>query len=872
MNSQDVKTVTLVINSDQAKKKLEEINLKLEAARRKRQEAFDKGDAKGLQVYTREVKNLESQAARLQARAQTVTKTLTSLDKATPNELRKTIKEINKELNSGSIERGSEEWKALTSAIAQAKNELAKIREEQTAAARLSDSASAFGQRWVGLSTVITQARDTISSAFSAMKDYVSDYADMQEHMANVTKYTGLAADQVDELNESFQKMETRTPREKLNDLAADAGRLGIQTKEGVQEFVEAADIINTALGEDLGEDAVKNIGKLAQMFGESDRLGLRGAMLATGSVINELAQSSSAAEGYIMEFANRLAGVGNQAGLSQAQIMAFGSVLDQNAVNVEKGATALQNVFTALFKNPAKMAQAAGLEVQKFTELLSTDANAALLQWLQALKDTGGMDKLNAKAHSDNAKTVDALTEACKRAAQDTAEEKTKIDLLNKAVHSTSLRYEERLSALNQLKAVIPSYYAFLTKEGTLERDNISAIDDYITALHRKAEAEAVYDKLVELKKKGLELSDKRDRKQNNVNRVQNVLDNGGLRYMSVKAPDDAPMNAGQELNKSRIEKQKELAVQTSALASAQKDLDDNLREQAKLEQHLQKMGATGISAISRNSPAVVSTPRAASAVKISSAEGSASSSGINKVREAALDKAAATERAKRLVEYAQGKTDYMEFRNALQKIDTDTLTSKRNLYAEDSTEWKRHNEELVVLAESQGKQRNDWSIADLNRQEKDELAAARERHARGLASDEEYEEQKHVIAVQYLERRKNLYAQYGDVENYEKTDTTLQETLQNGRLAKLEKFEQQAAELKKKYQQQSAEERRASEFQMLEAVYNATDENCERVNLLSQEEYEDLKKQIEAATGASEKFKSTLGSPTDSLSSGII
>ncbi len=174
--------------------------------------------------------------------------------------------------------------------------------------------------------------------------------------------------------------MDTRTARAQLNDLAGDAGRLGITSKQQILDFVEAADQIYVALGEDLGEDAVKNIGKLAQMFGESDRLGLRGAMLATGSVINELAQSSSAAEGYIMEFANRLAGVGNQAGLSQAQIMAFGSVLDQNAVNVEKGATALQNVFTALFKNPAKMAQAAGLEVQKFTELLSTDANAALI------------------------------------------------------------------------------------------------------------------------------------------------------------------------------------------------------------------------------------------------------------------------------------------------------------------------------------------------------------------------------------------------------------------------------------------------------------------------------------------------------------
>lgn len=366
MNSQDVKTVTLVINSDQAQKKLDAINAKLDAARAKKREAFDKGDATGLQVYTKEVRNLERQAERLQSRAQAVGRTLQELDKATPSELRRTIKELTKELNSGNIARGSKEWNTLTKAIAAANAELQKIKTEQNAAnSTIQKSVSAWGNAWVGTVTVARNAIDAFTTAMGYMKDYVSDYAAMQEHMANVTKYTGLAAEQVDELNESFQKMETRTPREKLNDLAADAGRLGIQTKEGVQEFVEAADIINTALGEDLGEDAVKNIGKLAQMFGESDRLGLRGAMLATGSVINELAQSSSAAEGYIMEFANRLAGVGNQAGLSQAQIMAFGSVLDQNAVNVEKGATALQNVFTALFKNPAKMAQAAGLEKQ---------------------------------------------------------------------------------------------------------------------------------------------------------------------------------------------------------------------------------------------------------------------------------------------------------------------------------------------------------------------------------------------------------------------------------------------------------------------------------------------------------------------------
>lgn len=87
---------------------------------------------------------------------------------------------------------------------------------------------------------------------------------------------------------ESFKAMDTRTARAQLNDLAGDAGRLGITSKQQILDFVEAADQINVALGEDLGEDAVKNIGKLAQLFGDADAMGLKQAMLATGSVINE--------------------------------------------------------------------------------------------------------------------------------------------------------------------------------------------------------------------------------------------------------------------------------------------------------------------------------------------------------------------------------------------------------------------------------------------------------------------------------------------------------------------------------------------------------------------------------------------------------
>lgn len=401
MNSNDIKTVTLAINSEQAQRKLDEINKRLEEARKKKLEAFERGDGKALQAYAKEIKSLEAQSARLQSRASTVTQVLNNLDKATPRELKATIKEINRELNSGSVERGSEQWKVLTRGLQEANAELKKIKDEQKTAEKslggggLSKKISKWGNDWSGLTVVVDSALNKLSAAKEFMEQFVNEYAEMAEHESGVAKYTGLAKGDVDALNESFKRLDTRTPREKLNDLAADAGRLGIQSKEAVLDFVKAADQINVALGEDLGEDAVKNIGKLAQMFGTDKTMGLKQAMLSTGSVINELAQSSSASEGYLMEFTSRLAGVGKQAGMTQADVMAFGSVLDQNMVNVEKGATALQNVITALYAKPAKLAKVAGLDVKKFTKLLETDGNAAVLNFIEALRRAGKMDAL---------------------------------------------------------------------------------------------------------------------------------------------------------------------------------------------------------------------------------------------------------------------------------------------------------------------------------------------------------------------------------------------------------------------------------------------------------------------------------------------
>ena len=397
MTTKDIKTVELIVNSDQAKAKLDELNTKLDTMKKKREDALNRGDSKALSVYTREVSKIEKEIKRTETRAQGMAKALANLDKSTPNELQRTLRELTRELNSGKVERGSKEWDVLTEAIRETKDALREVNEEMAASDNrsFSDKLADWGNKWFGLIENIETFGEALNGLRETVLGVVNDFATMEEAQAQVRKYTGLSADEVDALNEQLKAMDTRTSREELNALAGDAGKLGITSTDQIMQFVEAADKINVALGDDLGDGAVKNVGKLAMLFEEDQRLGLRDAMLSTASVVNELSQNSSAGAGYLEEFTARVASVGKQAGLTQAQIMGFAAVLDENMQQDETSATAFSQLITKMYQEPAKFAKLAGQDIQAFSSLLKTDANEALLRFFNAMRSKGGFDKL---------------------------------------------------------------------------------------------------------------------------------------------------------------------------------------------------------------------------------------------------------------------------------------------------------------------------------------------------------------------------------------------------------------------------------------------------------------------------------------------
>lgn len=343
-----------------------------------------------MQQYDNEIDKANVDIKETKRQMQLVDNTLAHLKTSSVRDLEYSMKVLNQEMRG--LDRGSEAFKQMQMQAKQLKTELEAVRAEGQAQ-----------QSWIGrtadwfnrMQGVILGAIAAVSGLTFTVKSCVEKFASMDEEMTNVRKYTGQTADEVERMNEDFKKMDTRTAREKLNQLAGDAGRLGITATSLVEEFVDGADKINVALGDDLGDEAVSQIGKLAQMFGEDKTKGLRGAMLATGSAVNELAQNSSASAGYLVDFTARVAGVGKQAGFTQAQIMGLASVLDQNMQQDETAATAVQNLLAKMFQDSAKFAKIAGLNVKEFSKELKEDANGALLQFLAALRSKGGFAQL---------------------------------------------------------------------------------------------------------------------------------------------------------------------------------------------------------------------------------------------------------------------------------------------------------------------------------------------------------------------------------------------------------------------------------------------------------------------------------------------
>ena len=395
-NTQEAEVI-VTLNGQAAKRAVEEMTQEYQRLQKAANDAYKSGnDALG--------KKLEAQAQKLtrdieitRRETKKFADVMKNINGASLKELRSAAKQLQSEINkltpgTQAFVEKAKQLQQVNTRIRQLTNEFkGLVTEEKAATFSLKGLADGFN-KYFGKITAGIAAVTGLSMAF---RKSAQDAAALDDTYSDVMKTTGLLHDEVADLDKELMKINTRTSREQLLLLARDAGKLGIQGKEDILGFVRAADQIQVALGEDLGEGAIRNLGKIADVLGLTQSMGIEKSLLSIASAVNAVGQASTASEGYLVDFTQRLAGVAAQTGISASNIIGFASGLDQSAMKVEMASTAFQKFLMKLYEDPAKFAAYANLEVGKFTELLQNDANQAVITILKALKDQDGFASL---------------------------------------------------------------------------------------------------------------------------------------------------------------------------------------------------------------------------------------------------------------------------------------------------------------------------------------------------------------------------------------------------------------------------------------------------------------------------------------------
>ena len=386
--------LNVLVNGDEAKKRILDLEKSITTSRetlkslRDEQSKFVKGsgDWKRLKAEIDNVKgSIKSQRDELaKARMEQ------SLMNASVTDLQKRIRLLRDVLNKTAP--NTREWQVYNDELLASRNRLAQLEAQSKAMHGTICGLAEAAQKYWGPVLAGWRLLQRFSGQIEQAKQSWMQY---DEALVDAMKTTGLSRDEIEELSAELKKFDTRTAQNELLSLARVGGKLGISGKEDLLEFVSAADKINVALKEDLGGDAeaaIGQIGKLVDIFQLKGQMGLERAMLSVGSAINELGAASTANEGYIVNFTNRLAGIAPNASISIDKILGLASTLDANAQAAETAATAIGQTITAMFKKTETFAQIASMPFEEFRNLLETDVNAALIKVLEGMNGDQGL------------------------------------------------------------------------------------------------------------------------------------------------------------------------------------------------------------------------------------------------------------------------------------------------------------------------------------------------------------------------------------------------------------------------------------------------------------------------------------------------
>lgn len=402
--------IVITANAAVAKKVMDELQQRIDAIKQKMQQldTTTKQGQKEFKKLEKELVSYNSAVTQNVTNSERIRKAISNLSNTSLKELRRALVAAKSELgktfeNDPNLKKRQQDVRTLQAQID-----------------KLTGSVHKQGGAWhtalknltayVGMFAVFNQVKTYFVDLFRLNMKFMDQLTDIRKVALSTT-------DEIANLSRELAKIDTRTSLEELNRIAYAGAKLGIQTQGGTMAlagFVRAADQVNVALKEDLGEEALTSLAKITEVMGLVDKYGVEKAMLKTGSAIFRLAATSTASSDKIVDFSNRMLALGEQAALTTPDILALGSAVDSMALEPEVAATAFGKLVTELRKGTSPIEKSLGIATGSLKKMIESgrgmDAILTIFRRMGETKNVFALDGLFKDLGSDGARLVKTM------------------------------------------------------------------------------------------------------------------------------------------------------------------------------------------------------------------------------------------------------------------------------------------------------------------------------------------------------------------------------------------------------------------------------------------------------------------------------
>lgn len=218
----------------------------------------------------------------------------------------------------------------------------------------------------------------------------VDQLLEIADAMTDVQKTSGMTLEQVKELWDEFDTMNTRTSKLDRLKIAEIAGRLGVPTEQ-MKDFVQEIDKAYVALGDSFEgglEGVVDQLGKMKGLFTTTKEMSYAEAVNRIGSALNTLAAQGVASEGNISQFSLRVGSLPDALKPAIDKVLGLGAAFEESGIDAQIASSGFSNFLSTAGQNIEGFAISMHMSVAEAKNLLNTKPEEFFLRFAQGMKD----------------------------------------------------------------------------------------------------------------------------------------------------------------------------------------------------------------------------------------------------------------------------------------------------------------------------------------------------------------------------------------------------------------------------------------------------------------------------------------------------